>query len=206
MLRRSKKQKLAKEDEEDARIRDTESPSSVYLVVGHGVTRPSYSLFKVNPHLPANADDGGDTPLPLLPYLAHLTGKHYMSFVSVRSRRHAPWIVGVGGSSARNYGPDETIVFDTVMRKEISGPKLLSTKFCPILLPFGDKIYALARRPAVTAPGSRCSISPWLGWTTMPRTVWWAASGDHCLARHSSPGTSPQLTTSSRRWSPSSPM
>uniref|UniRef100_A0A0E0P5Y9 Uncharacterized protein n=1 Tax=Oryza rufipogon TaxID=4529 RepID=A0A0E0P5Y9_ORYRU len=158
MLRRSKKQKLAKEDEEDARIRDTESPSSVYLVVGHGVTRPSYSLFKVNPHLPANADDGGDTPLPLLPYLAHLTGKHYMSFVSVRSRRHAPWIVGVGGSSARNYGPDETIVFDTVMRKEISGPKLLSTKLCPILLPFGDKIYALARRPAVTGD---VNFVPW---------------------------------------------
>uniref|UniRef100_A0A0E0DBG0 DUF1618 domain-containing protein n=1 Tax=Oryza meridionalis TaxID=40149 RepID=A0A0E0DBG0_9ORYZ len=160
MLRRSKKQKLAKEDEEDARSRsrDTESPSSVYLVVGHGVTRPSYSLFKVNPHLPANADDGGDTPLPLPPYLAHLTGKHCMSFVPVRSRRHGPWIVGVGGSSARNYGPDETIVFDTVMRKEISGPKLLSTKLCPILLPFGDKIYALARRPAVTGD---VNFVPW---------------------------------------------
>uniref|UniRef100_A0A0D3FT21 Uncharacterized protein n=1 Tax=Oryza barthii TaxID=65489 RepID=A0A0D3FT21_9ORYZ len=148
MLRRSKKQKLAKEDE-DARSSDTEPPS-VYLVVGHGVTRPSYSVFKVNPHLPANADDGGDTPLPLPPYLAHLTGKHCMSFVPVRSRRHAPWIVGVGGSSARNCGPDETIVFDTEMRKEILGPNLLSTKLCPILLPFGDKIYNLARRPVVT--------------------------------------------------------
>ncbi|KAF0935592.1 hypothetical protein E2562_034980 [Oryza meyeriana var. granulata] len=135
---------------------DTESPS-VYLVVGHGVTRPAYSVFKV----PAgggggDSDSDDDTPVPLPPHPARLASKHCMCFVPVQSR-HGPWIVGVGGNSARDYGP-ETIVFDTKTCKAIPGPKLLSTKLCPVLLTFGERIYALATMPAVTGD---VNFVPW---------------------------------------------
>lgn len=123
-------------------------PPSVYLVVGHGVTRPAYSVVKVNPFLDdGGGGGGGDTPIPIPRHLARLEAKQCMSFVPVRSR-HGPWIVGVGGNSHLDYGP-ETIVFDTKTQKVIPGPKLVSTKFHPIVLPVGDRIYALARSPAV---------------------------------------------------------
>uniref|UniRef100_A0A0D9WKJ1 Uncharacterized protein n=1 Tax=Leersia perrieri TaxID=77586 RepID=A0A0D9WKJ1_9ORYZ len=119
MPSRSKKRKrrIKKHKEEGSR-----SPS-LYLMVGHVVAVPAYSVFKVNPPL-LIADDDGDDPPPLPPHLTRLAAKHCMTFVSVPSRR---WIVGVGGNRTHNYGP-ETIVFDTKLGKAISGPKLLSTK------------------------------------------------------------------------------
>lgn len=120
-------------------------PPSVYMVVGHDVTRPAYSVIKVNTF--PDGGSGGDTPIPIPGHLARLEAKHCMSFVPVRSR-HGSWIVGVGGNSPIDYGP-ETIVFDTSTHQVIPGPKLVSTKLRPILLPVGDKIYALTRQPAI---------------------------------------------------------
>ncbi|XP_044346343.1 uncharacterized protein, partial [Triticum aestivum] len=117
-------------------------PPSVYLVVGHDVTRPAYSIVKVNPFFPRRR-----APIPIPGHLVRLESKHCMSFVAVRSR-HGPWIVGVGGNAPIDYGP-ETIVFDTRTHQVIPGPKLVSTKLCPILLPVGDRIYALTRYPAM---------------------------------------------------------
>nr|CAB3457497.1 unnamed protein product [Digitaria exilis] len=131
---------------------DTEPPS-VYLVVGHGATRPAYSVIKVNPF----ADGGGDdAPTPIPQHLARLEVKHGMSFVPVRSK-HGPWIVGVGGNSPRDYGP-ETIVFDIKTKEVIPGPKLMSTKLCPVQLPVGSRIYALARSPAMKG---EVNFVPW---------------------------------------------
>ncbi|KAM3334758.1 hypothetical protein ACQJBY_029282 [Aegilops geniculata] len=129
---------------------DTEPPS-VYLVVGHDVTRPAYSIVKVNPFSPRRR-----SPIPIPRHLARLESKHCMSFVAVRSR-HGPWIVGVGGNASIDYGP-ETIVFDTRTHQVIPGPKLLSTKFRPILLPVGEKIYALTREPAMKG---EINFVPW---------------------------------------------
>lgn len=161
----SKKHKMEEKDGDSiprqiARTSSTESVSAVYLVVGHGVTCPAYSVFKVNPPavVGGGGDDDGDTPVPLPQHLARLPSKHCMSFVPVRSRRHAPWIVGVGGNTGiRDYGP-ETIVFDTNACKVVSGPKLLSTKLCPILVPMGERIYALAGMPCVTGD---INFVPW---------------------------------------------
>lgn len=125
----------------------------MYLVVGHGATHPAYSVIKVNPF----ADGGGDdAPTPIPRHLARLEVKHGMSFVPVRSR-HGPWIVGVGGNSPRDYGP-ETIVFDTNTKEVIPGPKLMSTKLFPALLPVGSRIYALARIPAMKG---EVNFVPW---------------------------------------------
>ncbi|CAN6196520.1 unnamed protein product [Urochloa humidicola] len=122
-------------------------PPSVYLVVGHGVTLPAYSVVKVSPFSDGGGDDDDDAPIPIPRHLARLEAKHGMSFVPVRSR-HGPWIVGVGGNSPRDYGP-ETIVFDTKTQEVIAGPKLLSTKLHPVLLAVGSRIYALSRSPSV---------------------------------------------------------
>jgi hypothetical protein len=81
----------------------------MYLVAGHQVSHPSYSVYKVNPF----AGGGGDSAKRIrrLKSIASLYAKHCMAFVPVRSK-HGPWIVGVGGDIAEDYGP-ETIVFDT---------------------------------------------------------------------------------------------
>ncbi|KAK3133760.1 hypothetical protein QOZ80_6AG0540620 [Eleusine coracana subsp. coracana] len=153
MPRRDKKRKLVKKDGDSAPREissidcgDAESPS-VYLVVGHESTHPAYSVFEVNPFA-----DGGDGEVRMRirhrMRLASLHAKHCMAFVPMRSR-YGLWIVGVGGDSAHeNYGP-ETIVFDTKTRAVITGPKLVATKFYPVLLPVGDKIYSLSRNPDV---------------------------------------------------------
>ncbi|GJM98357.1 hypothetical protein PR202_ga15360 [Eleusine coracana subsp. coracana] len=77
-----------------------------------------------------------------------------MCFVPVRSR-HGPWIVGVGGNTARDYGP-ETIVYNIKTGDVILGPKLLSTKSYPVVLPIGDRI--LARKPSVKG---EVNFVPW---------------------------------------------
>ncbi|CAL5087503.1 unnamed protein product [Urochloa decumbens] len=138
--RRGKKQKVEKTAAGDSLL------PSVYLVVGHGVTVPAYSVVKVSP-FSDGVRGSDDAPIPIPRHLARLEAKHCMSFVPVRSR-HGPWIVGVGGNSPRDYGP-ETIVFDTQTQEVIAGPKLLSTKLHPVLLAVGSRIYALSRNPSV---------------------------------------------------------
>ena len=126
-----------------------EESSSVYLVVGHEICLPSYSVYKVqvNPF----PDGGGVTPRRIrrrLKPIASLYSKHRMSFVPYQSR-FGPWIVGVGGDYANeDYGP-ETIAFDTKTQAVIAGPKLVSTKSYPALFPIGDRIYALSSCPSV---------------------------------------------------------
>ncbi|CAL5082234.1 unnamed protein product [Urochloa decumbens] len=151
MPRRANKRKLEKTARDSVPCQITRSSSdspSVYLVVGHEISHPAYSVYKVKP-LPDGG--GGDRPMRIRRRLrpaASLYAKLSMAFVPVQSRL-GPWIVGVGGDLANeDYGP-ETIVFDTVTQEVITGPKLVSTKMCPVLLPIGDRIYALSRNPSV---------------------------------------------------------
>ncbi|KAF0918273.1 hypothetical protein E2562_023355 [Oryza meyeriana var. granulata] len=159
--RRHKKRKLEKTAGErtSGPTRVKEAPS-VYLVVGHEVRCPAYSVFKVDPYAGVGGGAAGnEDPAPVLIRrpLASLSAKFCMPFVPVRSR-HGPWIVGVGGDRAdQDYAP-ETIVFDAEMRAVIRGPNLLSTKLNPVLLTIGHKIYALARRPAVKG---QLDFVPW---------------------------------------------
>ncbi|RLM85998.1 hypothetical protein C2845_PM04G20530 [Panicum miliaceum] len=157
MPRRGNKRKL----EETARdpvpcqiARSSSDSPSVYLVVGHEVCLPSYSVYKVQVEsLPDDGGGGGGAPRRIrrrrrLRPVASLYSKHRMSFVPFRSRL-GPWIVGVGGDYAdEDYGPG-TIVFDTKTQEAIAGPKLVSTKPHPVLLPVGDRIYALSSSPSV---------------------------------------------------------
>ncbi|EER97005.1 hypothetical protein BDA96_02G267900 [Sorghum bicolor] len=135
---------------------DTVSPS-IYLVVGHQISHPAYSVYKVNPFADGGGG-GGDSAKRIrrLKSTARLYAKHCMAFVPLRSK-HGPWIVGVGGDIAEDYGP-ETIVFDTKTQQVITGPKLLSTKLCPVLLTVGSKIYALSRSPNVNG---EIDFVPW---------------------------------------------
>lgn len=128
---------------------DTGTPS-MYLVVGHQIANPAYSVYKVNPPLADGGGGGGSAKrIPRLKSIASLYAKHGMSFVPVRSK-HGPWIVGVGGDiPEKDYGA-ETIVFDTKTQQVITGPKPLSTKRSPVLLVVGSsRIYALSRNPSV---------------------------------------------------------
>ncbi|EMS52008.1 hypothetical protein TRIUR3_20826 [Triticum urartu] len=125
-----------------------EREPSPYLVVGHGSVSPAFSVFKVEPYTDGG---GGDTPVSIPRRLARLKCKHNMCFVplTLKDRR---WIVGVGGSSTKNYYGPGTIVFDTEKQLVIRGPEPKSIKSLPILLPIDQKIYSLSRSPSVKGP------------------------------------------------------
>jgi hypothetical protein len=142
MPRRTKKPKLeGTEGQGDA--------PPAYMLLAHGVVRPAYSVFKLDPYA-----GGGKRAAPSHD-LARLKCKHGKSFVPVSSK-HGAWIVSVSGSSTKSlYGP-ETIVFDTETHAVLTGPNPGLTKQNPVLLAVGERIYALSERPSVNGRVDAC--------------------------------------------------
>ncbi|CAL5050102.1 unnamed protein product [Urochloa decumbens] len=76
-----------------------------------------------------------------------------MSFAAVSSEQRS-WIVGVGGFPARledrpHGGRGETIVFDCKAETVAKGPRPMESKFSPVVVTVGEKVYALARMPSI---------------------------------------------------------
>ncbi|CAL5049646.1 unnamed protein product [Urochloa decumbens] len=122
---------------------------SLYLVIRHAVQRPAYSLYKVN----LTPKNDGDHPVPSPYRVKYLDAEHDMSFAAVISEQRS-WIVGVGGFPARledrpHGGRGETIVFDCKAETVAKGPRPMESKFSPVVITVGEKVYALARMPSI---------------------------------------------------------
>ncbi|CAN6220157.1 unnamed protein product [Urochloa humidicola] len=121
---------------------------SLYLVIRHAVQIPAYSLYKVN--LTAK---NGDRPVPSPRRVKYLDAEHNMSFAAVSSEQRS-WIIGVGGLPAHfedrpHGGRGETIVFDCKAEAIAKGPRPMESKFSPVVVTVGEKVYALARMPSI---------------------------------------------------------
>lgn len=73
-----------------------------------------------------------------------------MSFVAMNSQQRS-WIVGVGGRVDRpNSSRGETIVFDCKAAGTVAkGPRPMASKYSPVVVTIGDKVYALACMPSI---------------------------------------------------------
>ncbi|CAN6192853.1 unnamed protein product [Urochloa humidicola] len=160
---------LPKEEEEEKEKKEgekmgTESKKmpedrwpSLYLVIRHAVQIPAYSLYRVN--LTAK---NGDHPVPSPRRVKYLDAEHDMSFAAVSSEQRS-WIVGVGGFPDRfedrpHGGRGETIVFDCKAEAIAKGPRPMESKFSPVVVTVGKKVYALAGMPSIWL---QPDFSPW---------------------------------------------
>lgn len=125
------------------------SSRSVYFAVCHrdvfdSQTGSGCPLYKVDVALSnSDSEDSEDSlepsdrvkPRRIATLDTDIIGK---TFISMES---SGWIIGIGG----NYG--STIIFDTKDNKVIHGPKLICSKWCPVVAAVGKKIYALSSEP-----------------------------------------------------------
>ncbi|TVU07603.1 hypothetical protein EJB05_40967, partial [Eragrostis curvula] len=134
-------EKEKKQDEAE----EEEKPSSLYLVVRHAVIMaPAYSLFEVR-----HTQKSAEHPVPFPYRLQYLNGQHDMSFVAGRDittafvDRRGRWLrIGRPGAELT------TIVYDC--KTGTVGPCLTESKYSPVVVAVGEKVYALTRMPAMS--------------------------------------------------------